>query len=79
MLISDIKKIGDRVHSGRISIFKERYSDWILHAYFARYEHLSLDNKEELEYFLTTAGTNAPPNYERLNLKLETLQLYQKK
>ena len=74
-LITDVKKIGDEISENRISITNERSSDWLLIAYAMRYERLSLDYGQELNYFLVKEGEIVPPNYVEVGLGLKKYKI----
>jgi 4-amino-4-deoxy-L-arabinose transferase-like glycosyltransferase len=81
-LLSDIKLLLPHIPAGAtISMDRAMFEEWNLHAYFARYKHISLDVNNEKEMLLMRDSTHLK-NYHNdyaLKCQTETLLLYEKR
>jgi len=79
--IADCYKIIDVVEENSlINLSADLYTDWSLHAYMARYGNVSLivANKEH-KYYLTDRLDEHLPDYDKVDVELNTLVLYQRR
>lgn len=79
-LISDIYKIGSIVpEKSIVSISPLNFDDWNMHAYLMRYFKISLDDKNELAYYLVykNSSDSILVKYTKLNLDTKVYDLYE--
>ena len=78
-LAEDIKKIGQIVDYDTITMQQDYKSKWLLHAYFMRYEKISLDETNQLTYYVGEKGVDEPnDDYKKVGLDLKELVLFEK-
>jgi 4-amino-4-deoxy-L-arabinose transferase-like glycosyltransferase len=81
-LLKDIRKIKTIIpENTTVSIPKELFEEWTLRAYMMRNAKISLDcDNNDLQYFVVENGKSCkiPNKYHQLDLKLETIGLYEK-
>lgn len=78
-LIDDIKKIGQTIEDNKVTMQQDYKLKWLLHAYFMRYEQISLDETNQLIYYVGEKGIKQPSeNYKEVDLDLKNLVLFKK-
>lgn len=81
-MLEDVYSIRSVVSSDEIiDIPKNLAQNWPLHAYFARYSNISLDDvsTQAHQFYLTKKGTSSPAKeiYKKSDLELESFTLYE--
>ena len=81
-MLEDVYSISSRVSNDEIiDIPKNLAQNWPLHAYFARYSDISLDDvpTQAHQFYLTKKGAASPKkeNYKKTDLELESFTLYE--
>lgn len=74
-LIEDIKLIGEAVETPLVGISENYRNNWQLHAYFMRFEKISLDYKNPQTFMVIDLEENIPKGYTTVDLPLKKLQL----
>lgn len=78
-LIADLQLLKSHIPERSIlSIPASMATQWSYHAYFMRYNHLALDDKNLHAYYLSEQPTDIPPDscYQQISLSLNKFRLY---
>lgn len=80
VLIKDVIAISTHVGHGSILSIPEHFAqNWLLHAYFERFGHVSLDAKNTRNYWLTDLRGPIPDGYEEVKLDGRGYRLFKRK
>ena len=77
-LIEDIQKIGKVVELDEMTMQQDIEPKWALAGYFMRYEKISLEETNQLTYYVGRKGVDQPKDYKKVDLDLEELILFKK-